>query len=147
MENFVRQKLCLLGSQLLKGEARVQKRARAFTFAELLAFLATIAAIWWLVTPDESRSSMRGYPRRLNTIEKTPYGTVVIETYPPRAHLFIDGKDSGKLSNVDVLEEITVGRHHIRMEQKGYVSAQIAVNVPANKVLRPPLVVLQKERP
>ena len=125
----------------------MQKRSKAFTYAELLAFLATIAAIWWLVTPDESRSSMRGYPRRASGEESPSYGTLVIETYPPRARIFLDDFDTNKHSNIDVLHKILTGPHRLRIEKDGYAPAEIEVQVSANKVVRPPLIVLQKARP
>ena len=125
----------------------MQKRSKAFTFAELLAILATIAAIWWLVTPDDGRSSMRGYSRRESGVEGSSYGTLVIESYPPRAHIFLDNLDTNKLSNIDVLHKISTGSRRLRIEKKGYSPAEIEVYVSANKVVRPPLIVLQKESP
>ena len=125
----------------------MQKRSKAFTFAELLAFLATIAAIWWLITPDESGSSLRGYAHRASDIDSSAYGTLVIETYPPRARIFLDELDTNKRSNIDVLHKISIGSRRLRVEKKGYSPAEIDVYVSANKVVRPPLIVLQKERP
>ncbi len=120
---------------------------RAFTVAEMLALLATIAAIWWLVTPDDGHSQMKGYPRRRPLAEKLQDGCVVIESYPPRGKLYLDGRYTNKRANIDVLDEVPMGTHTIRVELPGYEPAQIKVFVPGKKVLRPPVVVLQKSKP
>lgn len=62
------------------------------------------------------------------------FGRVSVESDPPGAKIFLDGRDTGRTTPA-TLDNVAAGAHQIRLELEGYQSVTRSVNVPRNQTV------------
>lgn len=62
------------------------------------------------------------------------YGSIAVDSEPPGARIFLDGKDTGKVTPAE-LKNVPVGKHEVTLEAEGYESQTKSVAVTRNKTV------------